>query len=160
MGVAGGPSGHASGAEGTSAEAEGSARLLEAVESEAAEAGLATPMRPEAGGAWPSGGVGGGGAGGGAGGSGVVSASENGGEGEGEEGEGAIDYSVNEGFGELWEDRAERLRTASAHSSLPGWAVHAFIVKSHDELLQEQFAVSLIVEFEKIFKHARLVSAV
>ena len=70
--------------------------------------------------------------------------------------EGPIDYTINEGFGELWEDRADRLRLGSAHSTLPGWGVQAFIVKSHDELLQEQFAVSLITEFERIFSHARL----
>jgi len=67
-----------------------------------------------------------------------------------------IDYTINEGFGELWQERLERLRAGSPHAALPGWAVHAFIVKSHDELLQEQFAVSLISEFDTIFRLARL----
>ena len=67
-----------------------------------------------------------------------------------------IDYSVNEGFGELWAERAERLRRGSPHAALPGWSLHAFIVKSNDELLQEQFAVSLVSEFDRIFGHARL----
>ena len=68
----------------------------------------------------------------------------------------AMDYSVNEGFGELWHDRIERLRLSSPHSSLPGWRLAAFIVKSNDELLQEQFAVGCISLFGAIFAHARL----
>ena len=67
-----------------------------------------------------------------------------------------VDYTVNEGFGELWQTRADRLRSSSLHAAMAGWAVHAFIVKSNDELLQEQFAVSLIREFDRIFRHARL----
>jgi phosphatidylinositol 4-kinase len=67
-----------------------------------------------------------------------------------------FDYSVNEGFGELWQERADRMRATSPYANLPGWALHAFIVKSNDELLQEQFAVSLIREFDRIFRHCRL----
>jgi len=67
-----------------------------------------------------------------------------------------FDYTVNEGFGELWQERADRLRASSSYASMPGWAVHAFIVKSNDELLQEQFAVSMIHEFDRIFRHCRL----
>ena len=54
-----------------------------------------------------------------------------------------IEHSVSDGFGELWEERAERLRATSAHAALPGWAMHAFIVKSNDELLQEQCVPSI-----------------
>jgi phosphatidylinositol kinase/protein kinase (PI-3 family) len=45
---------------------------------------------------------------------------------------------------------------SSPHASLPGWSVRGLIVKSNDELLQEQFAVGLIGEFDRIFRFARL----
>ena len=64
------------------------------------------------------------------------------------------DYGA--GFGELWAERVFRLRKASPSSSLPGWTVKAFIVKSNDDLLQEQFAMTLIREFDRIFNFARL----
>ena len=67
-----------------------------------------------------------------------------------------FDYTISEGFGELWQERIDRLRLTSPFSALPGWTLHAFIVKSNDELLQEQFAVSLIREFDRIFRHSRL----
>ena len=66
----------------------------------------------------------------------------------------AVDYS--EGFGELWADRSRRIAEASPFSCIPGWGLSAFIVKSNDELLQEQFAVSLVSEFDRIFKFAKL----
>lgn len=73
-----------------------------------------------------------------------------------EDEEESFDYTVNEGFGELWQQRSDRLRSSSAHSMMAGWAMHAFIVKANDDLLQEQFAVSLIREFDRIFCHGRL----
>ena len=67
-----------------------------------------------------------------------------------EEEEEWVDYSVNEGFGELWADRTERVKAASPHSALPGWKLVALIAKANDELLQEQLAVSCISLIQQV----------
>jgi len=72
------------------------------------------------------------------------------------EDEDAIDYTNKEGFGELWQERTSRLRAASMHGGRPGWRLMAMIVKAHDELLQEQFAVQLIFDFQRVFRHSKL----
>ena len=46
-----------------------------------------------------------------------------------EDGEHARDYSCDDGFGELWEDRVARLRAASPIGANGAWRLAAFITK-------------------------------
>jgi phosphatidylinositol 4-kinase len=59
-------------------------------------------------------------------------------------------------FRELWQSREERIRKASPHASLPGWRIDSVIVKSGDDLRQEQLAMQLITTFHQIFQEAEL----
>ncbi|EKX34474.1 hypothetical protein GUITHDRAFT_90465 [Guillardia theta CCMP2712] len=58
--------------------------------------------------------------------------------------------------GESWQQLEERIRSSSPHGSKPGWKLISVIVKSRDDLRQEQFAVQLITLFQQIFKKANL----
>jgi phosphatidylinositol 4-kinase len=59
-------------------------------------------------------------------------------------------------FGEKFSQQAERLRKASPYGSLLSWKVMKFIVKTNDNLLQEQFAMQLIMQFKQIFQKRHL----
>jgi len=61
-------------------------------------------------------------------------------------------------YKELWSDRKKRIQQQSAFGSLPGWNLQAVIVKSEDDLRQEQMAMQLIKAFNEIFtaKHLPL----
>ena len=54
-----------------------------------------------------------------------------------EDGEQARDYSCDDGFGELWEDRVARLRAASPIGANGAWRLAAFISKVHPRAAEE-----------------------
>ncbi|MDA8532028.1 hypothetical protein N9K45_00215 [bacterium] len=53
-------------------------------------------------------------------------------------------------------DIENRLRTSSPFGHLPTWGIGSLIVKSGDDIRQEQLAMQLISEFEQIFSAANL----
>jgi phosphatidylinositol kinase/protein kinase (PI-3 family) len=59
--------------------------------------------------------------------------------------------SLHDIFGESWEEKKARIRYNSAHGDLPSWDCVGFIVKSGDDLRQEQFAMQLIEQFRSMF---------
>ena len=59
-------------------------------------------------------------------------------------------------FGERWSRKEERLRQQSPDGHLPNWRLLPVIVKSNDDLRQEQFAAQLIAQFQLIFQEASL----
>lgn len=60
-------------------------------------------------------------------------------------------------YGELWAKKKERIRALSPHylAHPQGWDMIGFIVKSGDDLRQEQFAMQLVCIFDEMFKRAR-----
>jgi hypothetical protein len=50
----------------------------------------------------------------------------------------------------------QQLRASSVYARLPGWGVSTLIVKSGDDIRQEQLAMQLIAEFDQIFKEQKL----
>lgn len=65
----------------------------------------------------------------------------------------ALLYAV---FGESWEEKKRRLQRTSPFGLAPGWGLKGFIVKSNDDIRQEQFAMQLIKMFQKIFLEEKL----
>ena len=64
-----------------------------------------------------------------------------------------------DGMGRVFEGEAEvaaRLASGSPYSSLPGWEIGSLIVKSGDDIRQEQLAAGLIGQFAEIFAEAEL----
>ncbi len=57
-------------------------------------------------------------------------------------------------FKQRWKDKAERIRSASPFGHLPGWRLVPVIIKSHDDLRQEQFASQLLQQMAAIWKAA------
>lgn len=58
-------------------------------------------------------------------------------------------------FGESWKEARKRLKAQSQYASLPHWEAKAFIVKHGDFVLQEQFVMQLIIQFQKIWEQVR-----
>lgn len=54
-------------------------------------------------------------------------------------------------FGDAWKDVRRRLKSQSMYSALPHWDVRAYIVKHGDLVLQEQFVMQLLVQFQHIW---------
>ncbi|TYZ61928.1 hypothetical protein PybrP1_001370 [[Pythium] brassicae (nom. inval.)] len=59
-------------------------------------------------------------------------------------------------FRERWSEKEARLRKTSQFSDHPGWRLLSVIVKSNDDLRQEQFAAQLIAQCDRIFKEYAL----
>eukprot|EP00290_Baffinella_frigidus_P042701 CAMPEP_0180280490 /NCGR_PEP_ID=MMETSP0988-20121125/8662_1 /TAXON_ID=697907 /ORGANISM="non described non described, Strain CCMP2293" /LENGTH=292 /DNA_ID=CAMNT_0022252343 /DNA_START=117 /DNA_END=995 /DNA_ORIENTATION=+ len=59
-------------------------------------------------------------------------------------------------MGEQWKQRQARVRAASPYGHLHAWRLLSVMVKSRDDVRQEQFAVQLITLFSQIFKKAGL----
>ncbi|GLD99179.1 hypothetical protein PINS_up007897 [Pythium insidiosum] len=59
-------------------------------------------------------------------------------------------------FKERWSEKESRLRVMSPWSDCPGWRLLPVIVKSNDDLRQEQLASQLIRQFSKVFTEAKL----
>ena len=63
---------------------------------------------------------------------------------------------VSQVFGESWEDKQDRLRASSEFASHPGWSLTSVIIKTHDDLRQEEFALQVVLRFKEIFADAKL----
>lgn len=59
-------------------------------------------------------------------------------------------------FGEAIEEQAARIKAASPYRDLKTWELLRVIVKSGDDLRQEQLAMQLITQFQEIFTQAEL----
>ncbi|KAI8093652.1 kinase-like domain-containing protein [Halteromyces radiatus] len=57
-------------------------------------------------------------------------------------------------FSEAWHDKKERIRNSSPYGHLPNWRLLSVIVKQGTDLRQEQFAIQLIREMQKIWQDA------
>jgi hypothetical protein len=61
---------------------------------------------------------------------------------------------LEEVFGESWAGMQERVRAGSGHGGLRSWGLSAFLVKTGDDLRQEQFAMQLVSVFADVFQRA------
>lgn len=61
-------------------------------------------------------------------------------------------HGPNSVFGEPWRDVRKRLKAKSEFGSLPHWEAKAVIVKHGDFVLQEQFVMQLLIQFQKIWE--------
>uniref|UniRef100_A0A6B2L1R5 1-phosphatidylinositol 4-kinase n=1 Tax=Arcella intermedia TaxID=1963864 RepID=A0A6B2L1R5_9EUKA len=59
-------------------------------------------------------------------------------------------------FGATWEEKKEKIRQASPVGFLPGWDAISVIVKSGDDLRQEQLAMQMIQAFYEIFNEEKI----
>ncbi|KAI8390331.1 kinase-like domain-containing protein [Blakeslea trispora] len=59
-------------------------------------------------------------------------------------------------FSEDWETKKERIRAASPYGHLPNWRLISVIVKNGADLRQEQFAIQLIREMQKIWQDTKV----
>ena len=59
-------------------------------------------------------------------------------------------------FPETSKEQEERIRRNSPYGSLLTWKLFRVIVKSNDDVRQEQFAIQLISQFDQIFKKKKL----
>ncbi|TMW64317.1 hypothetical protein Poli38472_012939 [Pythium oligandrum] len=59
-------------------------------------------------------------------------------------------------FKEPWPEKEERIRKESPNGNHPGWRLLPVIVKSNDDLRQEQFAAQLISQCDRIFRDYNL----
>ncbi|KAI9268406.1 kinase-like domain-containing protein [Helicostylum pulchrum] len=59
-------------------------------------------------------------------------------------------------FSENWETKKERIRAESPYGHLPNWRLISVIVKNGADLRQEQFAIQLIREMQKIWQDTKL----
>ncbi|KAJ0398832.1 hypothetical protein P43SY_004963 [Pythium insidiosum] len=55
-------------------------------------------------------------------------------------------------FRERWSEKEDRIRKTSPFGDHPGWRLLPVIVKSNDDLRQEQFAAQLIAQCDRIFR--------
>lgn len=55
-------------------------------------------------------------------------------------------------FRERWSEKEARIRKDSPYGNHPGWRLLPVIVKSNDDLRQEQFAAQLIAQCDRIFR--------
>ena len=58
-------------------------------------------------------------------------------------------------YGEAWSSKTARIRMISPHGNMPSWQLISFIVKSGDDLRQEEFAMQLVLMFHDMFAAAR-----
>ncbi|KAI7889458.1 kinase-like domain-containing protein [Mucor mucedo] len=59
-------------------------------------------------------------------------------------------------FAEKWETKKERIRASSPYGHLPNWRLISVIVKNGADLRQEQFAIQLIREMQKIWDDTKV----
>lgn len=59
-------------------------------------------------------------------------------------------------FGEEWSKKVARVRADSPYGHIPNWNLHSVIIKHGDDCRQEQLAIQLITQFQKIFQKAKL----
>ncbi|KAJ1487592.1 kinase-like domain-containing protein [Baffinella frigidus] len=58
-------------------------------------------------------------------------------------------------YGESWVEKRRRIKGRSQSGGQTGWDLVVFIIKSNDDIRQEQFAMTLITQFHEMFKAAR-----
>eukprot|EP00960_Hanusia_phi_P029133 747788-Hanusia_phi.AAC.4 len=63
---------------------------------------------------------------------------------------------LDEVFGEPWALKKLKMRKQSRAGRHPAWSLHAVIVKSGDDLRQEQFAMQMIEEIKRIWEEDKL----
>ena len=71
-----------------------------------------------------------------------------------EEGGGEEGQVVNVAFTQRWKDKAEEVRASSPYGHHEGWRLVPVIIKSHDDLRQEQFTSQLLQQMAGIWKAA------
>jgi hypothetical protein len=59
-------------------------------------------------------------------------------------------------FKERWSEKERRIQATSPYGKLPGWRLLPVIVKSDDDLRQEQLALQLIHQFAKVFEEFKV----
>lgn len=59
-------------------------------------------------------------------------------------------------FKERWSEKERRIQATSPYGNLPGWRLLPVIVKSDDDLRQEQLALQLIHQFAKVFEEFKV----
>ncbi|KAE9048764.1 hypothetical protein PR003_g1458 [Phytophthora rubi] len=59
-------------------------------------------------------------------------------------------------FKERWAEKERRIQATSPYGRLPGWRLLPVIVKSDDDLRQEQLALQLIHQFAKVFEEFKV----
>ncbi|KAG6961579.1 hypothetical protein JG688_00009017 [Phytophthora aleatoria] len=59
-------------------------------------------------------------------------------------------------FKERWADKERRIQATSPYGKLPGWRLLPVIVKSDDDLRQEQLALQLIHQFANVFEEFKV----
>ncbi|RLN71729.1 hypothetical protein BBJ29_002713 [Phytophthora kernoviae] len=59
-------------------------------------------------------------------------------------------------FKERWADKERRIQATSPYGQLPGWRLLPVIVKSDDDLGQEQLALQLIHQFANVFEEFKV----
>lgn len=59
---------------------------------------------------------------------------------------------TNSAFGESWRDIRRRIKSKSPYGSLPHWDCRSHIIKHGDQVLQEQFVMQLIAQFQRIWE--------
>jgi phosphatidylinositol 4-kinase B len=59
-------------------------------------------------------------------------------------------------FREPWKDVTEEVRRSSPFGALPGWRLVPVIIKSHDDLRQEQFVSMLLRQFSQIWRDSNV----
>ena len=67
-----------------------------------------------------------------------------------------IHFDVASVFKEPWQVKQERIRATSPFGSHPNWRLLSVIVKSGSDLRQEQLALQLISEMQKIWQKAKV----
>jgi len=58
---------------------------------------------------------------------------------------------THDGFGEPWDKKSKRIQKESIHGNAEGWRLQPYIVKYGEEVLQEEFTMQMIVQFQRIF---------
>jgi phosphatidylinositol 4-kinase len=74
--------------------------------------------------------------------------------GDGEDDAAASDKAISVAFRQPWREVTAEVRAASPFGRMPGWRLVPMIVKSNDDLRQEQFVASLLRQFALIWKEA------
>jgi len=64
--------------------------------------------------------------------------------------------AISMAYRELWQSQKKRIQEMSSFGTIPGWGLAAVIVKSQDDLRQEQLAMQLIKCAAKIFEIKQL----
>jgi len=66
------------------------------------------------------------------------------------------DQVLTSAFGELISHREKRIQKVSPFGSFENWRIQPLIVKYGDEVLQEEFAMQLVVQFQRIFEESQV----